>query len=435
MCHVFDPAYPVSTAGPAAWPDDPHGRYAGMLSKDGRDLHFTLTLEVRSDGLAATLDIPALGIVGAPFASAAYEPPTLVLTMSGAAGDQFSWVGTVDGDGVAGRWSGGGVTADFEMTRCPIEPACFTVQEVACDAPGARLAGSLIRPLGVGPHPAALHLPGPGASTRDESRHLAQFMARHGVASLILDAPGAGQSTGGSAHSGLEERARDAVAGIRLLRSADGIDAGRVGLVAASLAGWAAPIAACLLGDLAFLILRSAPILTPAEQERLEADGRLAAAGYGRAERARLRQSLLDRQAALRAQPGCAEFGQPSARPWIGDAGSVPMAGPCHDQAALARYRRDMDFDPMPLLMALDLPMLALYGERDDRVPALRCAEELVALRRRQGRDVTVHVFPDTGHRLIQAAPPPAPFDWPRLPAGYLPVIAAWLQTRVLRLG
>jgi pimeloyl-ACP methyl ester carboxylesterase len=92
-----------------------------------------------------------------------------------------------------------------------------------------------------------------------------------------------------------------------------------------------------------------------------------------------------------------------------------------------------MDFDPIPLLKVLEAPVLALYGERDDRVPALRCAENLVALRRRDGRDVTVHVFPDTGHGLIQVAPPSAPFDWPRLPAGYLPVIAAWLQTRVLR--
>lgn len=437
MCQVFDPAYPVTVHAPVAWPDDPHGRYAGMLSKDGRDLHFTLTLEVRSDGLAATLDIPALGIVAAPFAAVAYEPPTLVLSMSGVAGDSLSWIGTVEGDGIAGHWTGAGIDATFEMSRCPIEPACFTVQEIACDAVAGRLAGSLIRPLGVGPHPAALHLPGPGATTRDESRYLAQFLARHGVASLILDAPGAGQSTGDYGSYGLEEQARDAVAGIRLLRAADGIDPARAGIVAGSLAGWAAPIAACLLGDLAFLVLRSAPMLTPAEQERFEADARLASAGYDRVERARLRNLLLDRQAAMRAEPAVAELGKPIptpiARPWLREAGLGQGPRPCHDEAALRRYRRDLDFDPTPLLKALDVPVLALYGERDGRLPVLSCAEALVALRRRDGRDVTVHVFPDTGHGLIQAPPPGAPFDWPRLPAGYLPVIAAWLQTRVLR--
>lgn len=435
MCQVFDPAYPASIVGPAVWPDDPHGRYAGMLSKDGRHLHFTLTLEVRPDGLAATLDIPALGVVGAPFATAAYEPPTLVLGMSGAAGDSFSWVGAVEGEWITGHWTGAGIAATFEMIRCPLEPACFTVQEVACDAPGGRLAGSLIRPLGVGPHPAALHLPGPGATTREESRHLAQFLARHGVASLILDAPGTGQSTGDCGQSGLEEQARDAVAGIRLLRAAESIDPGCVGLVAGGLTGWAAPIAACLLGDLAFLVLRSAPILTPTEQERFEADTRLIATGYDRVERARLQNLLLDRQAAIRTEPAVTEIGPPTAKPWVRDVGLGQMARPGLDGAALARYRRDMDFDPIPLLKALDVPVLALYGERDDRVPALRCAEELVALRRRDGRDVTVHVFPDTGHGLIQASPPSAPFDWPRMPAGYLPVIAAWLQTRVLRMA
>ncbi len=413
MCQVFDPAYPAVVHAPVAWPDDPHGRYAGVLSKDGRHLHFTLTLEIRSDGPSATLDIPALGIVGAPFATAAYEPPTLVLSMPGAAGDTYSWIGSVEGDEIAGHWTGAGISAMFEMTRCPIEPACFTVQEVACEAVDARLAGSLIRPLGVGPHPAALHLPGPGATTQEESRHLAQFLARQGVASLILDAPGAGQSTGDCATPGIEEQARNAVAGVRLLRMADGIDPDRVGLVAGSLAGWAASMAACLLGDLAFLVLRSAPILTPAEQERFEADARRAVNGYG--------------------WPGATDIAGPTVKSWLREVCPGQPAGPGLDGMAPARHRRDMDFDPMALLKALDVPVLALYGERDNRVPSLRCAEKLVALRRRDGRDVTVHVFPDAGHGLIQASRPSAPFDWPRLPAGYLPVIAAWLQIRVLR--
>lgn len=406
MCQGFDPAYPLSAPDPVAWPDDPHGRYAGMLTKDDRHLHFTLTLEVRADGLSGSLDVPSLGVVGAPFADAAYEPPTLVLGMSGATGDVVSWTGTVDGDMIVGDCRGAGIAATFEMTRSPVEPACFTVQDVACTAPGGHLAGSLIRPLGVGPHPAALHLPVPG-TTREGSRSLAQHLARHGVASLILDAPGSGQSTGNCAATGLEEQARDGVAGIRLLRAADGIDPGRVGLVAGGLTGWAAPIVACLLGDLAFMVLRSAPILTPAEQECHEANARLAVIGYDRVERARQHNLLRDRHAAAR--QGSGSGGDPS-----------------------ARYRRDLDFDPKPLLRALERPVLALYGERDERLPALNCAEALVDLRR-EGRDVTVHVFPDTGHAMIQTPPPSGPFDWPRLPAGYLPVIVAWLQTRMLR--
>ena len=93
----------------------------------------------------------------------------------------------------------------------------------------------------------------------------------------------------------------------------------------------------------------------------------------------------------------------------------------------------DPDHHPASLLAALDVPILAFYGERDEVLPALRCAETLVDLRRGQGSDVTVHVFPDAGHGLIQQPSPVARFDWPRLPAGYLPALAAWLQTKVLR--
>ncbi len=384
MCQVFDPAHSLSGTGAIAWPDDPHGRYAGALTKDGRHLCFAVTLEMRNDGLAATLDVPALGAVGVPFTVAAYEPPTLVLGMAGAGDEVHAWSGVVDGDRIAGQWQGGREAASFEMTRCPVEASPFTVQEVAYQGAVGRLAGSLIRPLGVGPHPAALHLPGTGTATREEARFLAQVLARHGVASLILDGPGAGRSTGIGYGGDVDARARDAVAGIRLLQAADGIDPARVGLVAGGLAAAAAPVAACLAEDLAFLILRSAPML-------------------------------------------------PKADPWrfIRPHGLTDGVG--RGESAMRPERLDRDFQPAALLAAVDAPILAFYGERDELLPALRCAETLVDLKRSQGVDVTVHVFPDAGHGLIQRPSPMAAFDWPRLPAGYLPALAAWLQTRVLR--
>ena len=68
-----------------------------------------------------------------------------------------------------------------------------------------------------------------------------------------------------------------------------------------------------------------------------------------------------------------------------------------------------------------------------EQVPDRKYPPDQVQNLRLRGRDVTVHVFPDAGHRLIQTPPPSAPFDWPRLPAGYLPAVVAWLQTRVFR--
>ncbi len=384
MCQIFDPIHPVSGTGAVAWPDDPHGRYAGALSKDGRELPFAITLESGCEGLSAILDAPSLGVVAAPFSLAAYEPPTIVLGMTGAGNAVHAWSGVVDGDRIAGQWQGGGIDATFEMTRCPIEPAPFTVQEVAFQGHAGRLSGALIRPLGVGPHPAAYHLPASDAASREESRFLAQFLARHGVASLIIDAPGVGRSTRCGYGGDVDARARDAVAGVRLLHQSDGIDRARIGLVAGGDAAVAAAVAACQLGDAAFLVLHSAPVLPPADPWRLvRPHGLSDGAGRG------------------------AEF-------------------------AMAE-RLGRSFAPATLLAAIEAPILAFYGERDAQLPALRCAETLVGLRRRQGIDVTVHVFPDTDHRLIQHPAPNAAFDWPRLPAGYLPALAAWMQTRVLR--
>ena len=380
MCQVFDSSLPMPKTGAVAWPDDPHGRYTGALSRDGHDLPFAVTMECGRDGLSAVLDVPSLGVVGAPFTVAAYEPPTIVLGMPGAGDEMHAWSGVVDGDRIAGQWQGGGIAASFEMTRTPIEPSAFTVQDVAYQGQAGRIAGSLIRPLGVGPHPAAFHMPASDFASRDEARFLAQFLARHGVASLIVDAPGVGRSTGGGYGGDLDARARDAVEGVRLLRRAEGIDPGRVGLVAGGLAAAAAPIAACLLGDPAFVVLRSAPVVAPSD-------------------------------------------------PWT----LVRPHGLWDDGDRHRSDRLDRNFQPAALLAALDAPILAFYGECDAQLQALKCAETLVGLRRSQGADVTVHVFPDADHGLIQRPSPIAPFDWPRLPAGYLPALAAWLQTRVLR--
>ncbi len=384
MCQVFDPVHPASRRGAIAWPDDPHGRYAGALAKDGRELPFAMTLEFGRDGLSAVLDVPSLGVVGAPFAVAAYEPPTIVLGTHGAGEEAHAWSGVVDGDRIAGQWLGGGIAATFEMARCPIEPAPFTVQDIAYHGHSGRISGSLIRPLGVGPHPAAFHMPATDAASRDAARFLAQYLARHGVASLTIDAPGVGRSTGRGYGGDLDARARDAVAGIRLLRQADGIDAARTGLFAGGPGALAAPVAACLLGDPAFLVLQSAPLVPGVESRRLFRPHGL----------------------------------------W--DEGGAGLT-------AVRSDRLDRTFQPATLLSALDVPVLAFYGERDVELPALRCAETLDDLRHGQGSDVTVHVFPDADHSLIQRPSAAAPFDWPRLAAGYLPALAAWLQTRVLR--
>ncbi len=310
MLNAFDSdrratAYPADS-------DEPHGRYAGVLARDDQQMPVAVTFDAKPNGLVAWLDAAALGVVGVPFDAVAYEPPRLVLTMAAGCGGEIVWTGDFADDAIRGTWRGGGIAARFELARCPAEPAWFTTQDVAFQNAGNRLAGSLIRPLGIGPHPAAVHLPGVGPAARHRSRFLAQVLARHGVASLVYDRRGTGMSDGDGVTADFGDLAADAVAGHRLLRETDGIDPARIGIVAAGEGGWVAPLAGGMT-DVAYLVLCSAPAISPAEQERREVEMRLTGA-VGEAERARALALVRAKQAAVRGAYGLDQAASPASR-------------------------------------------------------------------------------------------------------------------------
>ncbi len=89
---------------------------------------------------------------------------------------------------------------------------------VAFAGRGVRLSGELLAPAGGGRHPAVVMIHGSGAATREPYREQAEFFAEHGVAALIYDKRGAGDSSGGSDYR-YAELADDARAAVTMLRS------------------------------------------------------------------------------------------------------------------------------------------------------------------------------------------------------------------------
>ena len=81
-----------------------------------------------------------------------------------------------------------------------------------------RLAGTLYLPLSGPPAPAVVFVHGAGPAVRGDRYHeLARHFARKGVAALIYDKRGCGESTGDWTRAGLPDLAEDALACVRLL--------------------------------------------------------------------------------------------------------------------------------------------------------------------------------------------------------------------------
>jgi uncharacterized protein len=106
------------------------------------------------------------------------------------------------------------------------------------------LAGTLVLPrrdhhcLGV----VLIH--GSGDDTRTDYRVFAEHFAEHGIASLIYDKRGVGESTGSWRAGTFAELAGDALAGMSLLAQRGEIDEEHIGLWGCSEGGWVAPLAA-----------------------------------------------------------------------------------------------------------------------------------------------------------------------------------------------
>lgn len=267
----------------------------------------------------------------------------------------------------------------------------------------ASISGTLLLPTTPGPHPAIVMIHGSGAVTRDTLRPFADHFARHGVAVLITDKRGTGLSTGRWARATFDDLADDALAGVRYLRARPEIQASAIGLHGMSLGGWVAPLAAVKSRDVAFVIVESAPVMTPLEHERLRVQSTMRADGQ-KGEAIAQAVAFMDQKFEVaRTGEGWARLESAMAAGekagWIGYVNAP---------ASLESLRWNWDhvfaYDPLPVLKQLSVPMLVLYGELDSIVPPkVHKARMEQALREAGRHDVTIREFARANHGFFEA--------------------------------
>jgi uncharacterized protein len=239
-------------------------------------------------------------------------------------------------------------------------------------SPGARLAGSLFLPVGPGPYPAVAMVHGAGPDTRENYRLLASSLARRGVAALIYDKRGAGESTGDLRTASFEDLTDDALAAVARLRREPGVDPERVGLAGMSQGGWVIARAAVQSPDVAFLVALSPSGFAPAEAADWLTGSMLAVRGFD--------QRVITT----------------SERLWQMMYSSLDLveAGIIEPMPSLPGFwfhALDPRLETATLWVQVRQPVLALWGELDCQVPA---HDSLEAVRRAldRGRNRTYHL-------------------------------------------
>lgn len=284
-----------------------------------------------------------------------------------------------------------------------------------------RLAGEVLLPADDGCRPAVVLVHGSGAVPRAAHRAIANHFARHGIAALIYDKRGVGDSTGDWRACDFTELGRDALAAIHALAAHPRVDPLRVGLWGISQGAWIAPLVASVAPEVAFLIVVSACGVSPVQQDIFRRARAARSRGHGRP------VTILD------------------ALWWTLARGAVRLlpASRLPPGEGVRQFKRVFDFEPVPIWERVTQPALAIWGGDDRVVPVGRSARCIAAALWRGGnQDHSLTVFPDADHglRLTRAdgstLGSPAPFapgylelmtDWMRQPADAPPAMSALL--------
>jgi alpha/beta superfamily hydrolase len=309
---------------------------------------------------------------------------------------------------------------ELPITR-PQDPSSdpvYAVEEVKFVNPTDKvlLSGTFTRPNVKGTFPVIILIAGAGQQNRNNEMlgHrpfavLADYLVKHGIATLRFDSRGIGESTGNYDSSGITNFAGDVRAAVSYLRKRREVDNAAIGLLGHSEGGIVAEIVAASDPKIAFLIAMAAPGLDGREMynRRLVQT----AAAYGEKE-GYIEAYVSSYQRYLNV---LTMEGNPNERKrkatieltaiynHFGDSTNVSGREHFIASAYLADTRTEslslLEYDPAPNLGKIKCPVLAINGDKDmvtDAAPNLKAIEN--GLVKGGNELVTIRTFPGLNH-------------------------------------
>jgi len=312
----------------------------------------------------------------------------------------------------------------------------FPTESVAFEsADGTRLVGTLLKPAeeGVFPVVVVLHGSGPENIYGPSYRVLTNTILRAGLAVLLYDKRGVGDSGGEFEKALYSDFVADAAAAVEFLAGREDLDAERIGLFGNSESGWFTPEIAHVTGQVAFVFNRAGAPLSWRDTVLWEVRSDLMTAGVAEHELEPLLEVTMRRwnfHVNAATDPELAEGPERDAieaelKRLIAEVpaaeAEIPDRLPAYDPGLYAAWGADIAYDPRPFLEAVDIPMVYTFAENDINVPTAACVAFLEEFRSRLGKDIDIVVIEGVGHPMV---------SWQGLfTAGYVPEFLELIET------
>lgn len=305
-------------------------------------------------------------------------------------------------------------------------------EEVEWTSDGERLAGTLVLPTGAGPFPLIIAQPGSSWQTRynEHGMFTTLTFAAHGIAGLAYDKRGFGGSAG-EQFVAFATTAADLAAAAESMRLRFDVDPRQIGVFGISQGGWVAPLAQTMTDGIRYMVLVGAPGTTPARQEIQRAVQVLRAEEYPGTEIDAIREFQEIAFHYGSTGQGWERYRDARARAegkeWLHRVWSPAEPGP--DNFMWGRLNGH--YNPLPALLEMRIPVLALWGEFDLNVhPEVHRSIFEVALDAAGNRDHTLVIVPEADHELEAAASPHDALATNRFPPGPWDTMIAWVLHR-----
>ncbi len=260
-----------------------------------------------------------------------------------------------------------------------------------------------------------------------------------GIAVLAYDRRGSGKSGGDLKGSDYAMLADDAIAAVQMLKADARIDPERIGIWGLSQGGWLSLLAAARSSDVRFVVSISAPVVTPDVQMMFRSENAMRINGYPEAEIDQMRAA---RKAVDDYMRGTGDRAAAQAlvdaiktKPWF----DLLYMGETVGDRATSRWRKEIEYDPLPTLDEVEVPALVLFGANDPVVPV---ATSVARINARSGPNLTVQVIAGADHHMATSMTPKAQMDpvqtkrvRPEAP-DYFAILASWLTGQgIARVG
>ena len=440
------------------------GNWLGVLDA-GLKLRLGLKVQRQADGkLTAKLD---------SLDQAAHDLPINSITVENgvvrfiATSLNLSYEGKLSADGseIIGELKQGttGFPVTFKRTQQlptlarpqdPQKPYPYTEEEVGYEntVDKVKLTGTLTLPPSKGPVPAVVLITGSGAQDRNETimGHrpflvLADHLTRRGIAVLRVDDRGVGGSSKGAATATSENYAEDVLAGIAFLKTRKEINPNQIGLIGHSEGGIIAPIATTRSRDVAFIIMMAGLGQTGRDAILMQNDLLTRAAGAPPEVTVKIRKIFEQLFDILKVEKDN-KVAEQRMRAVI-DAELATMTD--EQKKSFASVQRTMNMqmsmylsnwfryflliDPAVFLEKVNVPVLALVGEKDLQVPPKENIDLIeTALKKGGNKNYTVTLLPGLNH-LFQTSKTGLPSEYGEIEETISPTVLQMMSDWILK--